>query len=99
MRFTGFTLGAIATLCLAADTPTHKLTKAEVEKWYTSLSNWGRWGKADEIGTVNLITEAKRKEAAGLVKDGVSVSMAHTVLTEKAPDNSEPFVHKMNYTG
>ena len=89
----------MASLCLAADAPSHKTTKADVEKWYTSLSNWGRWGKADEIGTANLITDAKRKEAAGLVKHGVAVSMAHNALTEKAPDNPEPFIHKMTYTG
>jgi kynurenine formamidase len=42
----------------------------------TELSNWGRWGKDDELGTVNLITPAKRKEAAKLVKSGIVVSLA-----------------------
>lgn len=89
----------LACVCFAAEPASHKTTKAEVEKWYSTNSNRGRWGKADEIGTVNLITAAKRREAAGLVKDGVAVSMAHDVLKEKAPDNSEPFQHKMTYTG
>jgi kynurenine formamidase len=40
------------------------------------LSNWGRWGKDDQAGTVNLITNAKRKQAAALVKEGISVSMS-----------------------
>ena len=58
-------------------TPSHLLvTKAEYERWQTELSNWGRWGKDDELGTLNLITPAKRKQAAGLVKDGVTVSLA-----------------------
>src|SRR5438552_2921737 len=26
----------------------------------TELSNWGRWGKDDQAGTINLITPAKR---------------------------------------
>ena len=30
----------------------------------TELSNWGRWGKADQIGTLNLITADKRKAGA-----------------------------------
>ena len=30
----------------------------------TELSNWGRWGKEDQMGAVNLITPAKRKQAA-----------------------------------
>jgi kynurenine formamidase len=34
------------------------------------LSNWGRWGTADELGTLNLVTDAKRVEAAALVRKG-----------------------------
>ncbi len=34
------------------------------------LSNWGRWGAADELGTLNLVTPAKRVEAAALVRKG-----------------------------
>ena len=39
-------------------------TVAEYESLFKSISNWGRWGKDDQLGTVNLITDAKRKEAA-----------------------------------
>ena len=46
------------------------VTKAIFEQWMTDLSNWGRWGKDDEMGAMNLITPAKRKQAAGLVKEG-----------------------------
>lgn len=35
-----------------------------------SLSNWGRWGAADEIGTLNFITPARRRAAAELVRTG-----------------------------
>ncbi len=73
--------------------------KAAVERWMTELSNWGRWGKDDQLGTINLITPAKRKQAAALVKDGVSVSLAHDTLKEKAADNDSPFEHKMTATG
>ena len=45
----------------------------------TELSNWGRWGKEDQMGTVNLITPAKRKEAAALVKEGVPLATINTV--------------------
>ncbi|WP_335988338.1 cyclase family protein [Glycomyces sp. MUSA5-2] len=34
------------------------------------LSNWGRWGDDDEIGTLNFITPAKRVAAAALVRTG-----------------------------
>lgn len=40
------------------------------------LSNWGRWGPDDELGTVNYITPAKRIEAAGLVRRGEVFSLA-----------------------
>ena len=60
------------------------------------MSNWGRWGKDDELGTVNLITEAKRKQAASLVKVGMAVGLAHPPLTDKTLDNGSPFEHTMN---
>src|SRR6266850_2320535 len=50
------------------------------------LSNWGRWGNDDELGAANLITPAKRKQAMALAKEGVSVSLAHDVMQEKAAD-------------
>ncbi|HUO41238.1 MAG TPA: cyclase family protein, partial [Mycobacterium sp.] len=34
------------------------------------VCNWGRWGDADELGTLNFITEEKVRQAAGLVKHG-----------------------------
>jgi kynurenine formamidase len=52
------------------------LTKADIDSWMKELSNWGRWGKDDQAGTINLITPAKRRQAAALVKDGVSVSLS-----------------------
>jgi len=52
------------------------LTKEDVDRWMSELSNWGKWGKDDQAGTINLITPAKRKAAAALVREGVSVSMA-----------------------
>jgi kynurenine formamidase len=77
----------------------HNVTKADVDKWMKDLSNWGRWGKDDQIGAVNLITPAKRKEAAALVKEGVSVSLARLTEMDKAVDNENPFKLEMNWTG
>ncbi|OBH40548.1 cyclase family protein [Mycobacterium mantenii] len=34
------------------------------------VSNWGRWGNDDELGTLNFITADKVAQAAGLVKHG-----------------------------
>ncbi|MSQ05668.1 MAG: cyclase family protein [Dehalococcoidia bacterium] len=63
-------------------------TEAQVLEWMTSLSNWGRWGKDDQKGCLNLITPAKRIQAAGLVQDGATVSCARPITTEMAPDIS-----------
>ena len=57
------------------------LTESDVIKMISSLSNWGRWGKDDELGTINLITPEKRKRAAALVRDGVPVSCARPIAT------------------
>ena len=47
--------------------PQSSVTKEQFERWMTELSNWGRWGKDDERGALNLITPAKRQQAAALV--------------------------------
>jgi hypothetical protein len=99
MRKAVFLLSVTALLCLA-ETSSHPVTKGEIDKWMTGeCSNWGRGGKTDQVSAVNLITDAKRREAAGLVREGVSVSLAHNPITEKAPDNSSPFRHTMLSTG
>ena len=98
-------LFATAALILGAtidephDESQHSLTKADVDRMMIELSNWGRWGKEDQLGAINLITPAKRKQAAALVKEGVSVSLAHDVEKERAADNSNPFQHTMTLTG
>jgi kynurenine formamidase len=78
----------------ADSVPMPKVTKSDFEGMMKSLSNWGRWGAADELGTLNLITPEKRKQAAALIKEGVTVSLAHNV--SKTPiAGSSPFSHKM----
>ena len=74
---------------------THDVTEAMVEGWMTELSNWGRWGDDDQLGALNLITPEKRKQAAALVQEGISVSMSHDYLTERAADATSPFEHQM----
>ena len=61
-------------------------TEADYRQAMKDLSNWGRWGPDDELGASNLITPAKRKQAAALVKEGVTVSLAHDLIEETAPD-------------
>src|SRR6516165_5698862 len=75
------------------------VTKATIDQWMKELSNWGRWGKDDEMGAVNLITAAKRKQAAALVREGASFSLSRDAEKEKSVDNPAPFGHEMLRTG
>ncbi len=75
------------------------VTKESVDRWMTDLSNWNRWGETDVLGTINLITAENRIAAAGLVRQGVSVSMAHDALTDLAVDNPSPFELEVTATG
>lgn len=49
-------------------------------EWFHELAgqvnNWGRWGDADEVGTVNLITPEVVCRGAGCVRRGRSFSLA-----------------------
>ncbi|MBM87171.1 MAG: cyclase [Gammaproteobacteria bacterium] len=73
----------------------HVMADNEIDQLVQDLSNWGRWGADDQLGTLNLITEEKRREAAAIVRHGVSVSMAQDLLIEPAADNGNPFEHQM----
>ena len=61
-------------------------SEADVFKMLDSLSNWGRWGADDQLGTLNFVTPDKRKRAAALVKEGVSVSCSRPISTEITAD-------------
>ena len=54
------------------------VTTEQVQRWMKDLSNWGRWGNDDQLGTLNLITDEKRRQAVALAKTGTVVSLAYT---------------------
>lgn len=75
-------------------------TEEEVLAYFTSCRNWGRWGPNDQLGTLNLITAAKRLEAARAIVDGKSVGCARPILFEQsASDVTVPPLHFMTATG
>jgi kynurenine formamidase len=63
-------------------------SESQVREYLKTLSNWGRWGTEDDLGTINLITPAKRLAAARLVRDGVSVTCARPIATDIAADTT-----------
>ena len=74
-------------------------TEEEVLGYFKSLSNWGRWGDDDQLGTPNLITPEKTRRGIATVKEGVTVSLSRTVLWDAAPDVPNPPVHYMVESG
>jgi kynurenine formamidase len=75
----------------------HNVTKAAVDRWMIELSNWGRWGKDDEKGTLNLLTPETRKRALSAANEGVSVSLSHNYIEQMSEDATSPFVREMIY--
>lgn len=74
-------------------------SEQEVLGYFEKLSNWGRWGPDDQLGTPNLITPEKTKRALATVQEGHSVSLARDILWESAADVPSPPVHFMLESG
>ncbi len=79
-----------ATTSAQPDAAPAPLGAAEIREMFDELSNWGRWGENDQRGTLNLVTPAKRRQAAALVREGISVSLSQNLSTEQAVDNTRP---------
>lgn len=71
--------------------------ESQLEELFQAVSNWGRWGPDDELGTLNHITPSKVAGAARLVSSGRIVSLAHELDTRWSEKNYNPAVHRMLY--
>ena len=80
-------LAAVLAACGANGQADERMeTAADVERALRELSNQGRWGDDDEIGAANFITPDKRRQAAALVQEGITVSLAHDIVEEEMVD-------------
>src|SRR5712691_9131424 len=70
-------------------------TREEVLSYLHQRRNWGRWGQDDQVGAINLITPAKRSQAAALVRTGRSVSLSRDFPKLPGPGNTYPAQHWM----
>jgi kynurenine formamidase len=80
------------------------MVEPDVQSVIDRVSNWGRWGPDDELGTVNFITPAKRVEAASLIRSGKVFSLAIPLdadgpLSEPWPEGRGNPRHLMLATG
>ena len=57
------------------------MTEAEFDQLFNDVSNWGRWGEANERGTLNYLTPEHVRKAALLVQSGRSVSLSREIDT------------------
>jgi kynurenine formamidase len=78
---------------------TSGLSAAGFQELFERCSNWGRWGPEDERGTLNLIGPEQTKRAAGLVRDGVTVSCSLPLNTVYDVENRNPAMHLMMRAG
>lgn len=47
-----------------------------VRELVAKYSNWGRWGKEDQLGTLNFVTPERVAEAAKYIRSGKRISLA-----------------------
>ncbi len=74
------------------------MAAADVLAFHDTLSNWGRWGDEDQLGTLNLITPEVTAAAAATVRSGRTVSCARPLDTVPSADNPTPVAHHMTGT-
>jgi kynurenine formamidase len=74
------------------------MSAEDVSSLHGQLSNWGRWGDGDQLGTLNFITPVVTAAAAATVRSGRTVSCARPLPTQPGPDNLNPVVHHMTGT-
>jgi kynurenine formamidase len=74
-------------------------TEDTVLEYFRTLSNWGRWGAEDQLGTLNFLTPEKTRRAVGLVREGVTISCARTIRYDAGPDSPAPPIHYMVESG
>jgi len=78
-----------------ADSMPPAMSRADFDQLMQDVNNWDRWGADDQLGTLNLITPAKRRDAASMVEDGVAISMALELNKQKDALNQSPFEHEV----
>jgi kynurenine formamidase len=71
------------------------ITRAEMRKIFDSVSNWGRWGKDDERGTLNYLTPERIAAAGRLIRLGKQISCARNFPVVPGPENPTPALHHM----
>lgn len=67
------------------------------DKWFEQVSNLGRWGPDDQVGTLNFITPERTKSATDSVRAGVSISLSRELKPGEDVNALAPL--DVDYTG
>ena len=71
-----------------------KLTRQDIYDTAKELSNWGRWGENDQIGTLNNVTPDDVIAAARLIKKGktfaLGLDLKAAVHQDRSPSSCSP---------
>jgi kynurenine formamidase len=71
------------------------MTEDEFRALFDEVRTWGRWGKQSDRGALNYITPERIVAAAGLVRNGVTVTLSLPLSTEARMDSPIPADHHM----
>ncbi len=86
--------GLLGIDALAVGVP-QTMDQATFNETLLEISNWGRWGNDDELGTLNTITPRMRVQAAALVQEGSAISLALPLNKIADSINQKPFEHEV----
>jgi kynurenine formamidase len=78
-----------------SDTERAPVSADEFDALFRALNAWGRWGREDERGALHHLGREEVAAAAGLVQDGVTVTLSLPLATNPADSNPEPADHHM----
>jgi hypothetical protein len=56
--------------------PDEVVSAQKFDSLVRDLSNWNRWGPDDQRGTLHFLTAERTAAAAGLIRDGRTVSLS-----------------------
>jgi kynurenine formamidase len=71
------------------------LSASEFHRLFRELVNWGQWRERPEMGALHYLTADRIAATAGLVRQGLTVSLGRTLDTRERIDNPEPADHRM----
>lgn len=73
--------------------------REDMDALFAETKNWGLWGKDDQRGALNYLGPRQTRRAAELVREGISISLAHDLAVSPTADTPYPAQHHMLTSG